>query len=170
MTCRQMDNMISSRSGNSPLSPEAAEHVAGCHRCHTLVRLLGENRETPSPSHKQLKRIQAAVIENISPVRPLPPARIFLFAFALIFLSVVMVGSIRLGVNGWGSAQNGAEDRDLRYPRCERGGIGPFHGSADGAGKQARCIPHYLADRYSSGPLTCDRRCVSSRNKNQRSL
>ena len=101
MTCRQMDNMISSRSGNSPLSPEAAEHVAGCHRCHTLVRLLGENRETPSPSHKQLKRIQAAVIENISPVRPLPPARIFLFAFALIFLSVVMVGSIRLGVNGW---------------------------------------------------------------------
>ena len=60
MTCRQMDNMISSRSGNSPLPPEAAEHVAGCQRCHTLVRLLDENREIPSLSHKQLKRIQAA--------------------------------------------------------------------------------------------------------------
>jgi len=101
VTCRQMDNMISSRSGNSPLPPEAAEHVAGCQRCHTLVRLFDENREIPSLSHKQLKRIQAALIENIGPVRPLPPSRIFLVAFALIFLSVVMVGSIRLGVNGW---------------------------------------------------------------------
>jgi hypothetical protein len=101
VTCRQMDNMITSRSGNSPLPPEAADHVAGCQRCHALVRLLDENRETPSPSHKQLKRIQAAVIENISPVRPLPPSRIFLFAFALIFLLVVIVGSIRLGVSGW---------------------------------------------------------------------
>jgi hypothetical protein len=97
MTCRDMDGIISSHSGESLLPPEAAEHIVGCDRCRSLVRLLNETREIPAPSERQLKRIQAGILENLKPVRPLPPSRIFLFAFALIFLAVVAVGTL----NGW---------------------------------------------------------------------
>src|SRR5579864_1930590 len=101
MTCHDMDGIINSHSGDSLLSPEAAEHIVGCERCRSLVRLLDETREIPAPSESHLKRIQEVILENLKPVRPLPPSRIFLFAFALIFLSVVAVGAMRLGMNGW---------------------------------------------------------------------
>lgn len=101
MTCREIDSVISSRSRNSPLPPEAAEHIVGCERCRSLVRLLDETREILAPSERQLKRIQAHMIETLNPVRPLPPSRIFLFAFALIFLSVVATGAMMLGMHGW---------------------------------------------------------------------
>jgi len=101
MTCRDMDGIISSHSGDSLLSPEAAKHIVKCERCRSLVRLLDETREFPAPSESQLKRIQAGILENLKPVRPLPPSRILLFAFALIFLSVVAVGTLKLGMNGW---------------------------------------------------------------------
>jgi hypothetical protein len=101
MTCRDMDGIMSSHSGNSLLPPEAAEHIVGCERCRCLVRLLHETSEIPTPSESHLKRIQKGILENLRPVRPLPPSRIFLFSFALIFLSVVAVGAMRLGMNGW---------------------------------------------------------------------
>jgi len=101
MTCRDMDGMISSHSGDSLLSPEAAEHIVGCERCRSLMRLVDEAREIPAPSEIQLKRIQSGILKNLKPVRPLPPSRIFLFAFALIFVSVVAVGTLMLGINGW---------------------------------------------------------------------
>ena len=101
MTCRDMDGIISSHSGDALLSPEAAEHIVRCERCRGLVRLLDEAREIPTPSESQLKRIQAGMLESLKPVRPLPPSRIFLLAFALIFLSVVAVGALMLGIHGW---------------------------------------------------------------------
>ena len=101
MTCHDMDGIINSHSRDSLLSPEAAKHIVGCERCRSLVRLLDETREIPAPSESQLKRIQAGMLENLKPVRPLPPSRIFLFAFALIFLAVVAVGTRMLGMNGW---------------------------------------------------------------------
>jgi hypothetical protein len=66
-----------------------------------LVRLLDESGESPAPSESQLKRIQAGILENLKPVRPLPPSRIFLFACATIFLSVAAVGALVLGTSGW---------------------------------------------------------------------
>jgi hypothetical protein len=102
VTCREMDDVISSCSGNSLLPPPAAEHLVGCERCSNLVCLLDENWKIPAPSEAQLKRIHAAMLENLKPVRPLPPPRFFLFVFAVIFLSVVAVGSVRLGVSGLG--------------------------------------------------------------------
>jgi len=100
MTCRDLDGIISSHAGDLLLPDEAAEHIVGCDRCRSLVRLLAETGEIPAPSERQLKRIQAGILENLKPVRPLPPSRIFLFAFALIFFSVVAVGSLKLGING----------------------------------------------------------------------
>jgi len=48
-----------------------------------------------------LRRIKAAILEDLKPIRPLPSARILLFRCAIIFLSVVAVGVLVLGMNGW---------------------------------------------------------------------
>src|SRR5260370_24116913 len=42
------------------------------------------------------------MFRDLRPVRPLAPSRVFLSAFALIFLAVVAVGSLHLGAKGWG--------------------------------------------------------------------
>ena len=102
MTCREMDSVISSCSSNSLVPPEAAEHVIRCERCRRLVRLLDATRELPEPSNSQLKRIQVGMVENLKPVRPLPPSRFFLLAFAIVFLAVVAAGALMLGTSGWG--------------------------------------------------------------------
>jgi hypothetical protein len=97
-----MDGVISSYSGSSALPPEAAEHIAHCMRCRSLIQALGEKQEVPTPSADQLQRIKAKVLGELRPVRPLPPSRVFLSAFGLIFLAVVAVGSLQLGAYGWG--------------------------------------------------------------------
>jgi hypothetical protein len=102
VTCHEMDGVIGLHSRSSELPPEAAEHIAGCECCRRLVRVLGEKLDAPAPSAGQLKHIQAAMVENLKAVRPLAPSRIFLFAFALIFMAVVAVGSFQLGAYGWG--------------------------------------------------------------------
>jgi len=96
-----MDNVISSRSSNSPLPPEAAEHSVRCEGCRSLVRLLDATLELPEFSESQLKQIQTGIAGNLKPVRPLPPSRFFLLAFALVFLSVVAVGALKIRTNGW---------------------------------------------------------------------
>src|SRR5258708_9236872 len=45
-----------------------------------LVRLLQENGKSPGPEESQVKQIQARIIGNLRPVRPLAPASFFLFA------------------------------------------------------------------------------------------
>jgi hypothetical protein len=97
-----MDGVISSHSGDSALPPEAAEHISGCERCRRLMRLLDEAPDVPAPSAGRLKQIRITMVEDLKPVRPLAPSRVFLFAFALIFLAVVAVGSLLLGMTGWG--------------------------------------------------------------------
>jgi hypothetical protein len=55
-----------------------------------------------TPKDQQLKRIEAMVVADLRPVRPLPPARFFLFAFAIVFLSMIAFGVTPFGMNGWG--------------------------------------------------------------------
>src|SRR5271163_1717101 len=101
VTCRDFDDVMSSRSGNWAHAEGYAEHLRGCQRCRSLTRLLEEAGKGPVPSESQLKRIQAGIVEHLEPVRPLPPSRVFLAAFAFIFLVVVAAGALRLGTNGW---------------------------------------------------------------------
>jgi hypothetical protein len=96
MTCREVDEGIV-----TGLTPEAAEHVAGCEHCRRLVRMFDENRQASPLSTDQMERIEAAMLESLTLVRPLAPARAFLFAFALVSLAVVSVGSCLLGTDGW---------------------------------------------------------------------
>jgi hypothetical protein len=50
-----------------------------------------------------LRRITAGILEDLKPIRPLAPFRILLFGCAFIFASVVAVGVLLLGMNGWGA-------------------------------------------------------------------
>jgi len=40
VTCRDMDDVISSRSGDPVLEPQPAEHLILCELCRDLTRLL----------------------------------------------------------------------------------------------------------------------------------
>jgi hypothetical protein len=49
----------------------------------------------------QLEGIEAKIIGDLKPVRPLPPARFFLFASAIIFLLAVAIGTSPFALTGW---------------------------------------------------------------------
>ena len=101
MTCNEIDALISSRS-SLPVSPVAAEHLARCERCRSLVRVLQEGPARQAPSASGLGQIKAAMLRDLKPVRPLAPAIVFLAAFGIIFLAVTVVGSLQLRAYGWG--------------------------------------------------------------------
>jgi hypothetical protein len=71
------------------------------------MRLLDGGRQPVPPPEAQLKRIQARIVENLKPIRPLAPSRFFLFACAIIFLCIVAIGATPFGMNGWGALSMG---------------------------------------------------------------
>jgi hypothetical protein len=68
-----------------------------------LLRLLDKDDDGLRVSQSLLRRINAGILEDLRPVRPLVPFRILLCGWVIIFLSVVAVGALLLGVNGWGA-------------------------------------------------------------------
>ena len=97
MTCREMEEAIIT----SALVPDAAEHVAECEHCRHLVWLLDEGGQASAPSADQMKRIEAAILQGLTPVQPLASQRALFSAFALVFLAVVVGGCLLLGTDGW---------------------------------------------------------------------
>lgn len=83
------------------LAPEAFEHLYKCGNCRALVSALQEGMERAGLTVTNLEQIEAGIVENLEPVRPLAPARFFLFACAIIFLFVVAIGAAQFGMNGW---------------------------------------------------------------------
>jgi hypothetical protein len=108
VTCADIDDLITSGPESLLQEPRAVDHLVRCKKCSTLVRLLQEIGKSPGPEESQVRRIQARIMENLRPVRPLKPARFFLFACAIIILGVLAIGVIPPGMNGWaalGAAQ-----------------------------------------------------------------
>ena len=103
MTCRDMDDVISSRTSDSVLEPQPAEHLIHCERCRGLTRLLDKADDWLRPSESLLRRIQSGILKDLKPIRPLAPPRILLFECAIVFLSVLAVGVLLLGMKGWGA-------------------------------------------------------------------
>jgi hypothetical protein len=103
VTCGDMDDVISSQSGDSVPGPQSAAHLARCEHCRSLTHLLDEFAagDQPHPSERQLRRIETNIVGSLKPVRPLPPSSIFLFACAIIFFSVAATGAFLLGTDGW---------------------------------------------------------------------
>jgi hypothetical protein len=67
-----------------------------------LMRLL-DHDDGLRPSESVLQRIKVTILQNLKPIRPLAPPRILLLRCAISFLSVVAVGALVLGLNGWGA-------------------------------------------------------------------
>ena len=103
MTCRDMDDVISSRSGDSVLERQPAEHLIHCERCRGLTRLLDNAADGLRPSESLLLRIQSGILKDLETIRPLTPPRLLLLGCAIILLSVAAVGAQLLGMNGWGA-------------------------------------------------------------------
>jgi hypothetical protein len=103
VTCRDMDDVISSLTGDSVLEPQSAEHLIHCEQCRSLTRLLDEAGDGRRPSESLLWRIKAGILGDLRPIRPLAPSRILLFECAIVFLSVLAVGVLLLGMKGWGT-------------------------------------------------------------------
>jgi hypothetical protein len=89
--------MIESRKGL-----ERSSNVT-CRDLDGLMRLLDIADDGIIPSESLLRQINARVLKDLRPIRPLMPSRILLCGCAIIFLSVVAVGALLLGMNGWGA-------------------------------------------------------------------
>ena len=76
MNCRDMDDVISSQSGDSVLEPQSAEHLIHCARCRSLTHFLDKADDGVRPSESLLRSIRAGILEDLEPVRPLAPSRI----------------------------------------------------------------------------------------------
>jgi hypothetical protein len=101
MTCRDIDRLMSTTPANSVRTPEAVEHLVKCGDCLTMLSVLYEGRKPVALLAIQLNRIHARIVDNLKPVRPLAPSHLFLFACAIIFLSILAIGVTHLGMNGW---------------------------------------------------------------------
>ncbi len=109
-----------------------------------LMRLLDEGPDVPAPSARQVKQIQAAIIDNLKPVRPLAPSGVFLLALA---------GSGGRPSAAWderlGYAQHRTENRRLCGVGRWRGSAGCLHGWTDDAREQIYRYPSCVACRDS---------------------
>jgi hypothetical protein len=103
VNCRDTDNVISSRSGDSVFEQQLAEHLIHGERCRGLAGLLDKADDGLRPSENLLRRIKAGILKDLKPIRPLAASNILFFGCAIIFLSVVAVGALLLGMNGWGA-------------------------------------------------------------------
>lgn len=99
MTCRDIDELMSSARGNPARTPEAIGYLANWGNCRTLVRVLCEGEKLAPPPATQLKRSRDRIVDNLKFVRPLPTSRVFLSTIT--YFGIVGIGVTRFGMNGW---------------------------------------------------------------------
>ncbi len=94
MTCRELDLLLS----NGPeLSVEAQQHAAGCPRCRNLLRALAAEDEAGELRPALAAGITSRLEADLRAVSPLPPAKYFTAAFALVFAGVAALFGFGLG-------------------------------------------------------------------------
>jgi Negative regulator of sigma F len=101
MTCCEIDDLIDATPGDLAATPQITEHLNQCRGCSALIGALGEARPRAALPRTSISRIEATILKNLKPVRPLPSIPILLFACATIFLGVVWSGAEVLGMTGW---------------------------------------------------------------------
>jgi hypothetical protein len=96
MNCRDIDGMLVEGSLGSPFSTDVEDHVRDCARCQLLVSASRTSTLMDEPSPVTLRHIEARVIADLRPVRPLH--RLYVFAALIaIFVVAVAVAVYRLG-------------------------------------------------------------------------
>jgi hypothetical protein len=100
MTCRDIDALFDAAPGNLGTNLQVLEHLDQCRGCRALLGAFDEVEQASLPM-TTLKPIEAKIVKNLKPVRPLPSLRFFLFVCATIFLGAVCVGATPFGMAGW---------------------------------------------------------------------
>jgi hypothetical protein len=98
MTCRDLDEMLTSSGAAAP--PAAAQlHTATCARCRQLLGALNSDADLANlPLSPALaNQITRSLVQDYTPVRPLPPAGYLIAAFAVLFAVFILLGGILLG-------------------------------------------------------------------------
>jgi hypothetical protein len=101
LTCRDVEDKIIAYVSGAAIPPEAAAHIAECGRCRRLARAIQEARPADPPSPERLKQIEAGILADLKPVKPLAPGGALFFALMCIVTAVVAVGGAELGNAGW---------------------------------------------------------------------
>ena len=150
MTCREIDGVIGSP-GDSPLSREAAEHVAECESCRRLVKALDTGHTSWEPPESRLRQIEAAIKEDLRPVRPLASSGVFLLAFMLV--SLADRGDRLCAARGerLECARHYPEDDYLGRANGQRFSTRRFRSPADGPWRETLDLSSAIAHRNSGG-------------------
>jgi hypothetical protein len=96
-----VESFIIPYASGAAIPPEAAAHFAECERCRRLALALSAQQDPAPPSKEQLKRIETAILADLTPVKPLAPAGLRFAMFLLAVLLVSAVGAAALGTAGW---------------------------------------------------------------------
>jgi hypothetical protein len=94
VTCRELDLLLSK---DPALPVEAQQHAAGCPRCRNLLRALAVDDAAGELRPALAAGITSRLEAGLRAVRPLPPARYFTAAFALLFAGVAALFGFGLG-------------------------------------------------------------------------
>ena len=101
MTCHRFERWIVPYASGAVVPPEAAAHIEGCESCRKLVAAMREPTASDRPSPQQLEQIQARLLADLKPVKPLPRSGWFSLAFLLVAAVAVAIGVAHLGTAGW---------------------------------------------------------------------
>jgi hypothetical protein len=101
VTCRDVEAQLMRYASGAAVPPEAATHIGGCEPCRRLVQALRESRPIAPPPAEQVKKIEAGILADLRPVKPMAPAGLRFLELMLILLVVAAVGVEALGIAGW---------------------------------------------------------------------
>jgi hypothetical protein len=96
-----VEGLIIPYASGAPVPAEAAAHISGCERCRLLASSMGRVTDAAPPPSEALKRIEAGILADLKPVKPLAPAGVFVCALILVLAAVAAAGAGVLGVAGW---------------------------------------------------------------------
>jgi hypothetical protein len=66
-----------------------------------VEELLAKSADRPALDSAQIERLQKMIAADLKPVRPLPPERVFIIAFALVFVALCFLSLAFLRPHGW---------------------------------------------------------------------
>jgi hypothetical protein len=99
VTCRDVDGLLISGIAGASMPSEASAHIAGCERCRRLVQAMAQTPRVTAPPAEQLKKIEAGILADLKPVKPL--AGTLWLGLLLAVAVVALIGAIDLGAAGW---------------------------------------------------------------------
>jgi hypothetical protein len=101
VNCSDLDLLLAGRAGDRTLPAAADAHLRTCARCRALIAALDQSPPGDSVKTEAITAIEQRLLENLTPVRALPPKKLFFAAFLLIFVALMAAGIAHLGAFAW---------------------------------------------------------------------